>query len=419
MGENANIALMKTHNLLKNLCILLVFALAACENLGQNGLPFTPAGPHSAPSPMDAGPFGVGVKTLVLVDASRLDPDSGKPRTLKTEIWYPAGQDAKDGPFWSYNVKDEVTPELLGEEKYDSFMSADLPLVPTFTVRDANVDRDHGPYPVIVYSHGSNSIRWQSIFYTAHLASHGYIVLAPDHEGNTLWDLIRDGFDQASVVTSSYKRLDDVGFILDSFLEKSQDPEDFFFGVLDRTSVGITGHSFGGFTSVAMPCADERFKVAVAQAPVISLTVGWCNLNSYPVPLMVQGGDMDKTVPFKDQYCDLRSMGGDDPMHLVKIYGGGHFTFADLCQLDLLSLSQILDLGGVVEEALADGCGPDNIEPVVAHPLINHYATAMFNVYLRGSESSLEYISEQPDPMFDSVELMKPPLQDWPQGGCL
>ncbi len=398
--------------------IFILLVPIACQNSEDKRLPFDPAGPESAPDPMEPGPFAVGVKTMVLVDDSRVGPDTGHARTLKTEIWYPATQHAKDGPFWSYDAKDEITPELLGD-KYDSFMSADIPLVATTTVRDAAMDREHAPYPVIIYSHGSNSIRWQSIFYTSHLASHGYVVIAPDHEGNTLWDLIRDGFDQASVVTSSYKRLDDVRFVLDSFLDKNHDPADFFFGVLDRTSVGITGHSFGGFTSVAMPCTDSRFKVAVAQAPVISLTVGWCDLKSYPVPLMVQGGDMDKTVPFKDQYCDLRSMGGDAPRHLLKIYGGGHFTFADLCQLDLLSLSQILDLGGVVEEALGDGCGPDNIAPEVAHPLINHYATAMFNVYLRGSHASLDYISQQKDPLFDSVELLEPPLDDWPDEECL
>ena len=43
------------------------------------------------------GSFPVGVRTLVLVDKSREDSYSGGPRTLVTEVWYPAVESARSG----------------------------------------------------------------------------------------------------------------------------------------------------------------------------------------------------------------------------------------------------------------------------------------------------------------------------------
>ena len=40
---------------------------------------------------------------------------------------------------------------------------------------------DDGPYPVVFFSHGSGGIRMQSTYLTVALASHGYVVVSPDH----------------------------------------------------------------------------------------------------------------------------------------------------------------------------------------------------------------------------------------------
>lgn len=404
--------------------LLAGLAIGGCGLVGCGGgqkssevLPFQPAGPDVAPDPRQPGPFPVGVRTYYLVDETRPDPTTGEPRFLPTEVWYPAVQAAKDGPFWAYDAKDDVSPELLGD-KYDAFMGAELPLIQTATVRDAKLDLAHGPYPVIFYSHGANSLRWQSIFYTGHLASHGYVVISPDHQYNTIWDIIRDGFDQAMVVTSSYKRLDDLRFLLDAFLDFNEQIDHPLRGALDRRQVAATGHSFGGFTSICMPCFDDRFKAAVAQSPLISLTIGWCDLKAYPAPLMVQGGTLDDTLPWRDQYCDYRAMEGDPPRYLMELAGAGHYTFADICQLDLASLKEELDFEGVVEEALRDGCADYNLPVEQAHPVINHYATAFFNLQLRGSTGSQAFLVPQADPLFDPVRFFDGPVPDYPDEAC-
>ena len=43
-----------------------------------------------------------------------------------------------------------------------------------------------GRYPLVVFSHGSGGVRFQSYFLAEWLASHGYLVAAPDHAGDTV-----------------------------------------------------------------------------------------------------------------------------------------------------------------------------------------------------------------------------------------
>ncbi len=61
-----------------------------------------------------AGPFPVGVTTAVLVDSNRTDAFTKEPRTLVTEIWYPATDDARQSPKNKYSdfLPGGVTPEI-------------------------------------------------------------------------------------------------------------------------------------------------------------------------------------------------------------------------------------------------------------------------------------------------------------------
>src|SRR5438045_2845397 len=61
-----------------------------------------------------AGSFPVGVTTTVFMDTSRTDAFTMEPRTLVTEIWYPATDDARHLPKNKYSdfLPGGVTPEL-------------------------------------------------------------------------------------------------------------------------------------------------------------------------------------------------------------------------------------------------------------------------------------------------------------------
>ena len=62
--------------------------------------------------------------------------------------------------------------------KYQNFTGAGA------AARDAAPDLSGGPYPLVVYSHGAYTWRQQAAYLMEHLASHGFVVMATDHEDN-------------------------------------------------------------------------------------------------------------------------------------------------------------------------------------------------------------------------------------------
>jgi len=385
-------------------------------------LPFLPAGPETAPDPMAAGPFPVGVKTFDFYDESRPDKDTGNPRWLRTDIWYPATQAFKDGPFEPIDLAAEgqAVPDLPQDIK-DALAASSIQPIPVNQVRDADIDRSHGPYPVLLFSHGANGIRWQSVFYTLHLASHGYIVVSCDHENNVMWDLLKEGFASDATAVSASIRPVDMSFLLDRVTEFNNEEGNFFQGMADLDNVGISGHSLGGLTSIITPCQDSRIKVTVPHSPVIGIGmfIGGCS-SDYPVPTMIMGGTDDQTLPWCQMYCDYKNMMDADIRYMYELVGGGHYTFSDICRLDLLTLSEEIDLGSNAEDALTDGCGENNVPFEKGHQTINHYATAFLNWILRGSPASEDYLIDREEDPFDTVNFYKGDVEDWwgDEGGC-
>lgn len=377
--------------------------------------PFEPAGPDSAPNPMETGPFPVGVKTYDFFDKSRPDPETGKPRFLRVEIWYPAVQSAAGGPSHAYDLKEEADENIDLGEAYDDFMAAEIGVFESLALRDAELERDYGPYPIIFFSHGAFSLRFQYLFYTVHLASHGHIVVAPDHEGNTLWDMIRDGFDPNVFGASAEKRPYDIIFLINRMEKFNGKPGHFFNNAFDINHIVVTGHSFGGFTAAAVPCLDSRPSLAVPLTPLLQIVQAFgCEFGDYPVPIMIMGGTKDQTISWKSQYCYYRSVGGVEK-YLYEFVGGGHFTFSDLCGLDI-------DMAafGDGPDIQNDGCSKSENAPYQdGHKTIRHYATALFNYRLRGSVKSASYLIDGGAPPFDTVNFYKgDELSDWSDGGC-
>ena len=379
-----------------------------------------PAGPGSAPDPMAPGPFPVGVMTVDLYDDSRADPETGRGRWLRTEIWYPAVESARDGPFEVLDLREEARGIDLGD-KAEVIEQAHIPRIQLAAVRGAEVERRFAPYPVVFFSHGSNGIRWQSVFYTPHLASHGYVVVAPDHDENTIWNILVDGLDEDSLMASMWKRPDDVRFVTDTVLGYGKDPGHPLHGALDPERIGVTGHSLGGITAMGVPCRDARFKATVLHSPqpLAGWAVGACQ-GDYPVPSLTLGGTRDETLAYCGQYCGYRDLlQGPQPAYLAEIIDGGHFTFSDICRLDLLQVAEQLHLGKKASHVLTDGCGEQNVPFETAHQAINHYSTAFFNAYLRGSTGSLDYLAPSSDPPLDVVRFHEGPVPDYPEeGGC-
>ncbi|MBW2524951.1 MAG: alpha/beta fold hydrolase [Deltaproteobacteria bacterium] len=342
--------------------------------------------------PSEPGPFRVGVTTLFTSDADDLG------RVLPVEVWYPATP-ADDAPIATH----EFIVGVLELAAIDSPMGA---------VRDAPADLRGAPHPVVLFSHGFGGIRFQSLFLTEFLASHGFVVAAPDHLGNTFAEMVVASSALESM-TVAQVRPHDVARALDLLLEESQTWPGILYQLADPHRVGVAGHSFGGFTALRIAGAsvdpativelcrdrpdealcdgveetelepsarDERIQAALALAPGAAIAFDGSGLGDVAVPTMIQAGTMDRACPFEEEALEpfehLPS-----PAHLVGIDRGGHFSFTGLCPV-------LNDLG--LGDDFDDGCGEANIEPTLAYDAIDEYATAFFQTTLLGDGSAAD-----------------------------
>jgi predicted dienelactone hydrolase len=366
----------------------LVLALAApvlfaCQARDEP-LAFLPAGPTAAPDPSKPGPFAVGVRTVDYVDASRTQPDGG-PRRLVTEIWYPAGESARGKPGATYDLL-----SLATDAQRAQLAGMQVPILHTFGVRDAAPRTDRGPFPLVIFSHGQGGVRWQSTYYTVLLASHGYVVVSPDHPGDTLADALQGQL--ANPLEGLENRPLDASFLIDTFL--SLPPSDPLAGLIDPEQIGITGHSFGALTSLRTPIRDQRIRALVAQAPPSTDIDFAGQLPSFTisVPALIEASHNDQTLPW-DPHVSTTWARLHAPRFLLDLVHGGHYTFSDLCAFDLSSVAVVIGFGNI-SRTLADGCNPPAPPAGVAQPLIDHFAVAFFNGLLRRSPGSMALLNQ-------------------------
>ena len=147
------------------LAVLAVVALAACGgSKGGSTSDAAAAARAAGPVPYRPGPYAVGRETI-----SVPSPDNPE-RVLTVDVLSPADRSQSRGaPASRYQV-------IPGVEFDSRLARSGLP-----------VSTD-GPFPLVVYSHGSGGLRFVSSFLTEVLASHGFVVIAPDHSGNTAID---------------------------------------------------------------------------------------------------------------------------------------------------------------------------------------------------------------------------------------
>jgi predicted dienelactone hydrolase len=253
------------------------------------------------PDPTQAGPHAVRQIELMLQDSTREDPIFGGPRRYPATVF---------------------VPEDLGS------FSAKL--------------------PVIVMSHGLADTRSSFFDVASHLASHGFAVALPDHIGSNgdyraalFAGLTHDYF----AASDFLNRPLDITFLLDELARTNVSQ---YAGKLNLEQVAIAGHSFGGYTALALggatvdfarltercdpdanillngamvlECralellnqpevvqqlgqtgvADERVKLVMAFAPVSNL-FGERGIRQIQRPVMIQGGAFDILAPIVPQ----------------------------------------------------------------------------------------------------------------------
>jgi predicted dienelactone hydrolase len=283
-----------------------------------------------------------------------------------TEVYYPSTSAAVDG------VPRDVVSVL------------NIPIVATPAYRDVAIAP--GPFPMVLFSHGNLGIRFQSFFFAAHLASHGYVVVTPDHHGNTFVDQIDNITDPQSAVNRPL----DMSFLIDQFLAFNLEPGNRFQGAILPDAIGASGHSFGGFTAFALAATtaasgDPRVRAIMPQAPAAPF--GDSFFQGITIPVLTVGGSIDETTPFPLQQqrpFDLLPSGAR-VVALAEIANAGHFTFSDFCEVQ----RQLLAFLGGFDEA----CEPRHIPWRHAHDIVNYLSLNFFDATLRNDDEALARLS--------------------------
>ncbi len=387
---------MKASKTLRLAVAILAVLMARC---GDSAAPFHP----EDADPAALGPFPVGVHTIPIDDPSRQDLTASYPipRRVTTEVWYPATASALNAPkdpvigFIPAALVDPLTKII---QKYYGVGGVDNLNALTGAVRDADIDRHDGPYPLIALSHGNSSIRFQNFSLAEYLASHGFVVVAPDHLGNALFAQRSDGtyaiFDPLLVPFEYIDRVLDMKLLYDTFLAWGQkDPSGFFTGTITLgAGVGMGGHSFGGSTTFQMPVVDDRVAAAMPMAGAVIPFLS----QPFHIPSLQWTAFEDRTIGRAgfDENAALYAK-STGPKMLAEIKDAGHFTFTDGCEF----LPFIFDGDGCGQGThIDDGTPFTFIDPSVALPILNRTATAFFRWTLRGEDAMLARLSENPDP---------------------
>lgn len=306
----------------------------------------------------------------------------GSQRTLPLSVWFPTH--ATDG--------DDL--------RYRDLFSAEGVLT--------DVEVAEGSFPIIVYSHGHRGYAQASGRIVSHLASHGFIVVAPDHVGNLFTDADRT----AAIYV---QRPADLSAAIDAVLSTPDLADS-----TDAERILAMGHSFGGYSVLALAgasfdvdgttpgCLDgsdtSEFCTDMTTEDVQLLRDGLKDDRVDGVMAMAPGdwrlfkdGLEDVDVPTLHMTGDIDPNGGDnEPIWTsldgpdatrVDIANGGHLTFTDLS-------------GSSLDP-------PDVIAPEQGDAIVMAYTLAFARLY--SGDASLAPVLSGEVLSFDAVTVLNKP----------
>ncbi len=243
--------------------------------------PQRPPADSASASWLAPGPYTVGEADLVFTDSSRPTSANGDypgstSRQFATSMWYP----------------DDSTSD----------------------------------HPLIIYSHGFMSNRTEGDYIASNLASHGYVVVAPDYP---LSNRSAPGGPMAADVIQQPA---DVSFLIDSTMSL-EGGQKHFSGNIDPTRIGVVGLSLGGLTTELVTFhpqrRDPRIKAAISIAgPANMFTKRF--FDTAATPFLMIAGTVDALVDYESNAAPIPQRVTNGA--LLTIEGGSHTSFASVAE---------------------------------------------------------------------------------------
>lgn len=191
-----------------------------------------------------------------------------------------------------------------------------------------------GRYPLIIIAHGASSHGIYEVAHAHKLASQGYVVAVVFYGDERTLNLDNK---HGPYYHAGFLRPLITQAVLDSILQS-----DTFGPHIDTSNIGISGHSFGGFTSLAIAggkihdqtdsVSDARITAAVVAAPWVGnydqdkevFAFGTNNIGLKPVkiPVLTLFGSKDKSTLASFILPATKQLSG--PSYVVELIDQGH-----------------------------------------------------------------------------------------------
>ncbi|HVW23732.1 MAG TPA: hypothetical protein VHC69_00080 [Polyangiaceae bacterium] len=345
------------------------------------------------------GPWVVGVQTVHVPRSSAHANEN-----LTIEITYPAAPGSEAGkPEATYDVRDWLPKNPTQPSNYTPIADSESPAVTPIggnLFRGLPIDATHGPYPVIIFMHGTASFRIASGTIQTLWASRGFVVVAADYPGLMLADqLCSAGCGCQPSGAADYPS--DFQQQMSALMSPSGELA-FLAGHLDMGHVGYAGHSVGGCT-VAAQAASVGAQVVIPLSSAAPITAGGMIKSAMFISGMsdtvfnyASGSGLGNIVcpgatgAVTDAYNSTMLSGGEK--RLVGVTNGGHLTPTDLCQKnsDGNNAIQVLhnhhwcgvDSVAVVGLPTLFDCGANNFDWTVGVKDVGYATTAAFEEVL-------------------------------------
>ena len=341
------------------------------------------------------GDYQVGVSSFMLAEL-----DGGE-RQLTLEVWFPLKPDVGEGlPAHQYT--------FLPGTYYES---------PNSVTATADQIATDGPFPLVIYSHGAGGTRYAHSNYTENIASHGYVVVALDHPGDTSVERLLGTRADGEILV--VERPQDVSAVIDAFIDTNRPDTVDFAAAIDPEQIAVTGHSFGGFTSFAVVTgyanelggvkADDRVKGIITLAPAAGESLlDDDQLASVDVPMLIMVGSDDKTTPVEPNVTRPWDLTTGSPSYRVDLEAAEHQTFTDVC--DYVRFLSTLDnpaelVVDAIDEFAAEGCSPGDMPIERAQAITNTFAVRFLEELFRDGEP---ITPEEVDGQTDLTYLIRP-----------